>query len=80
MGVVAARSDLNKEKLMVKKNWRNKMACRICGRGSCTESFHSIEEQEQYEEDENGKLVLKEGKKDYDDGYDTYGGGPAPEL
>jgi len=36
------------------------MACRICGRSSCTESFHSIEEQERYEEDESGNLVLKE--------------------
>lgn len=25
------------------------MACDICGRGSCTESFHSLEEQERYE-------------------------------
>lgn len=24
------------------------MACDICGRGSCTESFHSLEEQERY--------------------------------
>jgi len=39
------------------------MACRICGRYSCTESFHSIEEQEQYEEDENGNLVLIDRKE-----------------
>ena len=26
------------------------MACRICGRQSCTECFHSIEEQEEYEQ------------------------------
>ena len=25
------------------------MSCDICGRSSCTESFHSLEEQEQYE-------------------------------
>lgn len=25
------------------------MSCDICGRGSCTESFHSMEEQERYE-------------------------------
>jgi transcription elongation factor Elf1 len=25
------------------------MSCDICGRGSCTESFHSLEEQERYE-------------------------------
>ena len=25
------------------------MACRICGRGSCIESFHCIEEQERYD-------------------------------
>ena len=25
------------------------MACDICGRGNCTESFHSLEEQERYE-------------------------------
>ena len=25
------------------------VACKICGRGSCTESFHSIEEQEEFE-------------------------------
>ncbi len=24
------------------------MGCKICGRGSCTESFHSLPEQEQY--------------------------------
>ena len=26
------------------------MACRICLRSSCTQSFHSIEEQDEYEE------------------------------
>lgn len=25
------------------------MSCDICGRGNCTESFHSLEEQERYE-------------------------------
>ena len=25
------------------------MSCPICGRGSCTESFHSIEEQERFD-------------------------------
>jgi hypothetical protein len=25
------------------------MACRICGRGACTESFHSIAAQEEFE-------------------------------
>ena len=25
------------------------MACDICGSGNCTESFHSLEEQERYE-------------------------------
>ena len=25
------------------------MSCRICGRGNCTESFHSIEEQEEFD-------------------------------
>lgn len=25
------------------------MSCDICGRGSCSESFHSLEEQERYE-------------------------------
>ena len=25
------------------------MTCRICARGSCTQSFHSLEEQEKYE-------------------------------
>lgn len=25
------------------------MTCKICGRGACTESFHSIEEQEEFE-------------------------------
>ena len=34
------------------------MKCRICNGLSCTESFHSIEEQEEYEEI-NGKLVRK---------------------
>lgn len=36
------------------------MTCRICGRDACTESFHSIEEQEQYEENKDGKLIKKE--------------------
>lgn len=26
------------------------MSCKICGRGNCVSSFHSIEEQEQVEE------------------------------
>lgn len=26
------------------------MACKICGRNNCIESFHSIEEQEKHEE------------------------------
>ena len=25
------------------------MGCKICGRSSCTESFHSLEEQEEFE-------------------------------
>ena len=25
------------------------MSCRICGRTACTESFHSLEEQEEFE-------------------------------
>jgi hypothetical protein len=25
------------------------MACEICGRGSCTRSFHSLEEQEEFD-------------------------------
>jgi hypothetical protein len=25
------------------------MSCKICGRGNCTESFHSIEDQEDHE-------------------------------
>jgi predicted RNase H-like nuclease (RuvC/YqgF family) len=29
------------------------MACRICNRSSCTESFHSLEEQELYEKARN---------------------------
>ena len=28
------------------KNEHTPMSCRICGRSSCTESFHSLEEQE----------------------------------
>lgn len=47
------------------------MACRICMRGSCTESFHSLEEQELYAEalnayddaddlkEENGKRIVE---------------------
>lgn len=36
------------------------MACRICKRTSCTESFHSIEEQEEFErEKENEKKETK---------------------
>lgn len=26
------------------------MSCEICGRGSCTRSFHSLEAQEEYDE------------------------------
>lgn len=26
------------------------MSCKICGRGSCTESFHSLEEQTEHDE------------------------------
>jgi hypothetical protein len=26
------------------------MACKICGRGNCTESFHSIQDQNDFEE------------------------------
>lgn len=29
------------------------MACKICGRQACTESFHSIEAQEQYEKEQD---------------------------
>jgi len=43
------------------------MACRICHRSSCTESFHSIEEQERYEETEDGRLVLKKEEDDQED-------------
>ena len=31
------------------------MACKICGRSSCTESFHSIREQEEHEKKEGGQ-------------------------
>jgi len=34
------------------------MACRICGGYNCTECFHTIEEQEEYE-----RLVEKYGEK-----------------
>lgn len=27
------------------------MSCKICGRGNCCESFHSLEEQKQFEQD-----------------------------
>lgn len=33
------------------------MGCRICGRSSCTESFHSIEEQEEFEKRQEEKKV-----------------------
>ena len=26
------------------------MSCKICGRGNCSESFHSIREQDEYDE------------------------------
>jgi len=29
------------------------MACEICGRGNCTRSFHSLEEQEKYDKYSN---------------------------
>lgn len=31
------------------------MACRICGRSSCTESFHSLEEQIEFEDHNHGE-------------------------
>ena len=31
------------------------MSCKICGRSSCTESFHSIEEQEEFERKQKEK-------------------------
>ena len=34
------------------------MSCRICGRTDCTESFHSLQEQDEYIEI-NDKLVKK---------------------
>ena len=39
------------------------MACRICGRIYCTESFHSIEEQEEFDK-------LQEHKRGECGGYD----------
>jgi hypothetical protein len=38
----------------------NKMACRICHSNSCTESFHSLEEQDMYEETPEGRLIPKQ--------------------
>ncbi|KKM67248.1 hypothetical protein LCGC14_1472960 [marine sediment metagenome] len=35
------------------------MACKICGRNSCTECFHSIEEQEEFET-KTGRYALDE--------------------
>ena len=52
----------------------NKMICRICGKIVCTECFHSVEEQEEHEKKEQHKG----NKTDYDDGYGTCEGGPAP--
>jgi hypothetical protein len=39
------------------------MGCRICGRNACIESFHSLAEQERYEEID-GRLVLKQEEKE----------------
>jgi len=43
------------------------MTCRICGRDTCTECFHSIEEQEEFEDlQEEARLMtepLGEGKE-----------------
>lgn len=50
------------------------MICKICGKIACTECFHSIEEQEEHEKKEQ----CKGNETDYDDGYGTCGGGPAP--
>ena len=30
-------------------NYQKKMGCEICGRGACTRSFHSLEEQEEFD-------------------------------
>ena len=38
------------------------MACKICGRNSCTESFHSIEEQEKFEEEQERNKTKEEEK------------------
>ena len=39
------------------------MSCRICGRNSCTESFHPIQEQEEHEKEENTFINLEYVKK-----------------
>lgn len=35
------------------------MSCQICGRGACTESFHSLKEQEDFE-NKTGKFSPEE--------------------
>lgn len=40
------------------------MSCRICGRYACTESFHSIEAQEEFERKQTEKPD-KESKEGY---------------
>jgi predicted RNase H-like nuclease (RuvC/YqgF family) len=36
------------------------MSCEICGRNSCTRSFHSIEEQEAHDESDDDKITRLE--------------------
>lgn len=45
------------------------MSCRICGRGNCTSSFHSLEEQEahsRYSDMSDVQLVRECVSKDYE--------------
>ena len=55
------------------------MGCKICGRNSCTSSFHSIEEQtefeektEHYKQDIKNQLLRQLAKLDWSDNEDEY--------
>ena len=40
------------------------MTCRICRRGACTESFHSIEEQERFDREQEQEREQEKERED----------------
>lgn len=46
------------------------MTCKICGRNACTESFHSIEEQEEFETKPSRYVEINEESNFKDSDYE----------